>query len=219
MTSGAVAVGGGGSLVGGGAAGTPFRGRGFDDGQPLLGLQHHAHQDEFWNRDGAAAGGMRVDHGAAHRLADHTPARDRSNDTTLNYATWVVVFGLAESKNAAQMHFSGCGEIVDSVESAGNWIFLEFREPASAERALKMNGKLISSGTIIGVEKLTASRAVELNLQISHRVHGNANRHEYPISRDGDAPATPSRRYLKPAKRRDSICARLLKLFGLGGGQ
>ena len=221
MTGGAT---GGGMRTAGGGQGTPsyLRGGGIE---PLLG---YTDSDSLYSGNGGGSGygaagggyggnsngGGRMDHVVAHRNADHTPARDRNNDTTLNYSTWVVVFGMAESKNAAQMHFSACGEIVDSVESAGNWMFLEFREPASAERALKMNGKLISSGTIIGVEKLTASRAVELNLQISQRVHGNANRQEFPIPRNQGTPATPY--YLKAPKKRDSICAMILKLFGLG---
>lgn len=145
-------------------------------------------------------------------ISSRTHITDLSS--SLNYACWIVVFGLSESKTAARNLFSHCGEIVDSADSTGNWIFLEFKEPAGAERAMRMNGKVISSGTIIGVEQLSPSRAVELNLKVSARVTTDTNRQEFPSARE--QAATPSK-YLRPRQKRDSICEIIMKFFGLGG--
>jgi hypothetical protein len=123
------------------------------------------------------------------------------------------VFGLSEGKNAAREYFSGCGEIIDSADSAGNWIFLEFKEPSSVERALRFNGKVISSGMIIGVERLTPTRAAELNLKVSSRTAtADSNRQEISTAqRDVNTPS----KYLRPPKKRESICTIILRFFGL----
>jgi len=136
-----------------------------------------------------------------------------SSASAVNYSCWIVVFGLSEGKNAAREYFSGCGEIIDSADSAGNWIFLEFKEPSSVERALRFNGKVISSGMIIGVERLTPTRATELNLKVSSRAANNdSNRQEISTSqRDANTPS----KYLRPPKKRESICNIILRFFGL----
>ena len=130
--------------------------------------------------------------------------------SSLNYDCWVVVIGLSEGKKVAANYFSHCGNIVNIADSAGNWIFIEFSDPAGAERALKLKGKIVASGTIIFVESLTPQRAAELNFKISSRVDGDANRQEFPVER-----ATQGK-YLKPAKKRESICSLIMKFFGLG---
>ena len=133
--------------------------------------------------------------------------------SSLNYECWVVVIGLSEGKLAARTHFSHCGQIVNAADSAGNWTFLEFNEPAGAERAVRMNGKIIASGTIICVERLTPSRAAELNFKISSKIDGDVNRQEFPAAADRTTP----NKYLRPPKKRESICSLLMKFFGIGG--
>jgi len=62
--------------------------------------------------------------------------------------------------------FQHCGKIEDVAESQGNWVFVKFASPLDAERAARMHGKLVNSGVMVAVERLTAHRASELNLRI-----------------------------------------------------
>jgi len=188
---------GGGAVYGGGGYAAGYGAGGGAGGGALYGA-------------GGGAGGYEGG-GVARHARPYVP-NVTDLTTSLNYSRWVVVIGLAESKNNARAFFSSCGTITDVVDSSGNWIFLEFDEPAAMDRAIAMNGKVINSGTIICVEKLTPSRAAELNFKISSRVEGDANRQEFPIAKQAGPNAC-----LKAKRPRESICSIILKFFGMGG--
>ena len=208
--------GGGGAAYGGGSSAVAGAGYGYssmsDPFSPMLPQQlvHRRPGADYGQSFESGAGGGSVGGGGLRPTRPYVP-NVADLTTSLNYACWVVVIGLSESKYKARDLFCHCGKITDVVDSAGNWLFLEFDEPAGADRALRMHGKVIDSGTIICVEKLTPSRAAELNFKISSKVEGDVNRQEFPKS----SASGSSGGVLKPAKKRDSICAIVMRFFGL----